>query len=130
MRDPTSPDYQSLLIAAVILATAGWSGLYLLMNATLPTVGPRWLFFFLWTMAAIGTSLPFIWLLHRRFDRRPAPSRVLLRQAIWVGLYTVICLWLQINRSLSLPLALLIGLGLVAFEWFLRLVERSTWSPD
>jgi len=128
MSDLSSPDYRSLMIAAIILAIIGWLGLYLLLKITLPTVGPRWLFFFLWTIATTGTALPFVWLLHRRFGAsQPARSSILLRQGLWVGLYTAICIWLQINRSLTLALALLLVAGLAAIEWFLRLLERSTW---
>jgi hypothetical protein len=130
MSDLPSPDYRSLMIAAVILAAIGWFGLYLLLVSTLPTVGPRWLFFFLWTLATSGTALPFIWLLHRRFRSvRPAPLSILLRQGIGVGLFAAICIWLQINRSLNLPLTILLALGLAAFEWFLQVLERSAWRP-
>ena len=131
MSELSSPDYRSLMIAAIILAAFGWLGLYLLLITTLPTVGPRWLFFFLWTIATTGTAIPFIWLLHRRFSSsQPARSSILLRQGLWVGLYATICIWLQINRSLTIPLALLLVTGLVAIEWFLRLLERSTWRSD
>ena len=131
MSDLSSPDYRSLMIAAIILAAIGWLGLYLLLITTLPTVGPRWLFFFLWTIATTGTAVPFIWLLHRRFgSSQPARSSILLRQGLWVGLYATICIWLQINRSLTIPLALLLVTGLVAIEWFLGLLERSTWRSD
>ena len=131
MSDQTSSEYRSLMIAAILLATFGWIGLFILLNTTLPTVGPRWLFFFLLSITSTGTSLPFIWLLHRRFDRdRPAPSRVLLRQGLWVGLYASLSIWLQINRTLNLSLSLLLGAGIIAFEWFLRLLERSTWKPQ
>lgn len=131
MSDPASPDYRSLMISAIVMAVVGWIGLYLLLNVTLPTVGPRWLFFFLWTLAATGTSLPFIWLLHRRFVAGvPSPAGTLLRQALWVGLYAAICIWLQVNRSLSLTLALLIAIGLLVVEWFVHAVERTTWKPQ
>jgi hypothetical protein len=46
-----------------------------------------------------------------------------------VGLYTGLCVWLQINRSLNLSLALLIAGGLAAFEWLVRVRERSAWRP-
>ena len=130
MSDLSSPDYRSLIIAAIILAVIGWLGLYLLLASTLPTVGPRWLFFFLWTLAVTGTTLPFVWMLHRRFAAsRPAPTSTLLRQGLWVGLYTTLCIWLQINRSLSLSLAVLLAVGLIAIEWFLGVLERSAWRP-
>jgi hypothetical protein len=101
------------------------------MHTTQPTVGPRWLFFFLLTLAVTGTSLPFVWLLRRRFaPNAPVPAGVLLRQGIWVGLYAGLLVWLQVNRSLELSLAVLLGLALIVVEWLLRLMERSTWRPE
>jgi len=125
-----SPRYRGLMIAAAVMAALGWPGVILVVTATLPTVGPRWLFFFLWSLAITGTSLPFLWILHRRFDPRRAPAAVLLRQGVWVGLFASVCVWLQINRNLSLTLAVLIGGGLAAFEWLIRLRERSLWRPE
>ena len=125
-----SPDYRSLMIAAVILAAVGLLGLLLLMNITLPTVGPRWFFFFLWVLAVTGTVLPFIWLLHRRFlANSPAPPSTLLRQGLWIGLYAALCAWLQINRSLSLSLAIILAAGVGLLEWLLRILDRSSWRP-
>lgn len=130
MSDYPSSDYRGLMIAALVLALIGWPGLLLLLNGTLPTVGPRWLFFFLWTVAVTGTSLPFVWVLHRRFRREdPSPSSVLLRQGLLVGLYADLCIWLQINRSLTLPLALLLAAGLAVFEGFLNIFNRTSRRP-
>jgi hypothetical protein len=123
--------YRSLVLAAIVMAVLGWLGLYILTFATLPTVGPRWLFFFLWVLATTGTAIPFIWLLHRRFStERQAPSSVLLRQSLWIGLFGSLCLWLQFNRTLTLSLAILLGVGFTVMEWFLGLVERSRWRPN
>lgn len=129
MSDSSASDYRSLMVAAAFLAAVGWLGLLLLLNTTLPTIGPRWLFFFLLTQAATGTSVPFVWFLRRRFGGEAAPPGVLLREALWAGLYASGCAWLQINRSLSLTVALFLALGLVVMEAFLRRVERSTWRP-
>jgi hypothetical protein len=116
------------MIAAVILAAMGWLGLLLVMKFTLPTVVPRWLFFFLWVSAVTGTATPFIWLLHRRFlAENPAPPSTLLRQSLWIGFYAALCAWLQINRGLSLALALILAVGLLSLEALLRLLERSSW---
>ncbi len=118
------------MIAAGVLAISGWLGLVLLLTSSLPTVGPRWLFFFLLTLAATGTSLPFLWLLDRRFaSGRTATSSILLRQALLVALFADMGIWLQINRSLSLPLAILIAIGLYAIERVLRFMDRSQWRP-
>lgn len=122
--------YRSLVMAAIILAVLGVLGLILLGNSTLPTVGPRWLLFFLGILAITGVAIPFIWLLHRRFSAdRPSPSSVLLRQSIWIGLFGSLCLWLQINRALTLSLAILLGVGFAAMEWFLGVLERNRWRP-
>ena len=127
MSDSPSQTYRSTLIAGLLLALAGGLGLLLLLTTTLPTVGPRWLFFFLATMVVTGLALPFVWLLNVRFGKRRSPSPgVLAREALLVALYVDIAIWLQINRSLSLPLALLIGAGLATLEWFLRLIDGSS----
>ncbi|HKZ55400.1 MAG TPA: hypothetical protein VJ123_07965 [Anaerolineales bacterium] len=130
MSVPPSPSYRSLMIAAAILTLIGWSGLYLLLTQTLPTLGPRWLLFFLLTLALTGSSLPFVWLLQRRFGRQvPASSSVLLREALMVGLFGAVCLWLRVNRSLTVALAVLLAVGLLAIEWILLALERTAWRP-
>jgi hypothetical protein len=127
MFDQPSSPYRSLMISAAIMAGFGWLGLLLLLFGTVPTVGPRWLFFFLLAVALTGTALPFLWLLHRRFGGdRGAAASTLLRQALLFALFGEICAWLQINRSLTLSLAILLALGLTAVEWFLRVLERGS----
>jgi hypothetical protein len=129
--DSSPSGYRSLFLAAAVLAAIGWLGLLILMNTTLPTIGPRWLFFFLLTQAAAGTALPFLWFLRRRFSAGDAtPGSVLLREALWVGLFASTCAWLQINRGLTLTVALFLALGLVAFESLLLRIERTTWRPN
>jgi hypothetical protein len=125
--DENSYSYRGLMLTAIILAGVGWFGLYLVTKNTFPTLGPRWTFFFFWTFATTGTSLPFLWLLNRRFrSKSPASPQVLLREGVLIGLFASTCLWLQLNRMLSLTLALLLAMGLFAIEWLLRLVERSS----
>jgi hypothetical protein len=78
-------------------------------------------------MTVTGLALPFVWLLNVRFAKRRSPSPgVLAREALLLALYADIALWLQINRSLSLPVALLIGAGLATLEWFLRLLDGTS----
>jgi hypothetical protein len=130
MSEPSIPDYRGILISAAFMALLGWLGIYLVVTRSLPTVGPRWLLFFLWTLAATGTALPFVWLLHRRFGGEQAVSPgIIMRQGIEVGLFSALILWLQINRALTLSLAVMIAVGLGLIEAFLRLIERSRWSP-
>jgi hypothetical protein len=129
MDDTPEYSFTGLMLTALILIIAGWYGLYLLMNSTQPLLGPRWLFYVLWTSACTGTSLPFLWLLNRRFrSHAPASPRILLREGLLVGLYASLCLWLQLNHMLNLTLALLLGLGLFTIEWLLRLLERNARS--
>lgn len=130
MDSTKTPTVYSVLPAALAMSLSGWGGLAWLITSTLPVVGPRWGFFFLATMAATGTALPFAALLNQRFPSQPPVSlSTVLRQAVWVGVYFSTLAWLQIGRVLSLPIVLLLGLGFVAIEWLLRLRERSLWKP-
>jgi hypothetical protein len=118
--------YRALMITAVLLILFGWPALYLLLITSLPTVGPRWFFFFTWAAASTGTALPFVWLLNRRFSADdPAPPGTLLREGLLFGLYAATCMWLQMNRSLTLSLGLLLGIGFLAVEWLLRYFEQG-----
>ena len=58
-----------------------------------------------------------------------ATSGLILRQAIWFGVYGSALAWLQTGRVLTTALALLLAVGLILVEWLLRLRERSQWSP-
>jgi hypothetical protein len=130
MNSQSPPSVSQFLPAAVILALAGWVGLFFLINYTLPTVGPRWLFFFLGVLAVTGTALPVIAFLNRRFQSDPPPSSgVIIRQSLWVGVYGATVAWLQIGRALTPALAFLLAAGLIVIEWLLRLRERSQWKP-
>lgn len=126
----STPSVSSFLPTAIILAVAGWGGLIWLIQYTLPTVGPRWLFFFLGVIALTGTALPIVAFLNRRFPTNPpATSVVILREAILVGLYGPLLAWLQLGRVLNPALAVLLAAGLVAIELLLRMRERSRWKP-
>ena len=122
-----------VLVAAALLGGIGWVGLIVLLVTTIPTLFPRWLFFTLGLTALTGTAVPFVRLLHRRFTPAgdpPAPGNVILRQSLWVGLFGATCAWLQIGRVFSVPVALLLAVGLIAIEWFLRARERSRKPPQ
>ncbi|MFQ5617274.1 MAG: hypothetical protein ACE5GO_12550 [Anaerolineales bacterium] len=126
-----SPSVIKFIPAAIILGSGGWIGLVWLVINTLPTVGPRWLFFFCWFLALTGTSLPVIAFLNRRFPGNvPTTQNVVVRQASWVGLYGSILAWLQIGRVVTPALALLLAVGLILVEWLLRLRERGMWRSS
>ncbi len=130
MNSQSSPPVRTFIPAAIILAVLGWGGLYFLVSLTIPTVGPRWLFFFLSVLALTGTSLPVIAFLNQRFPTNPPVSAgVIVREAIWVGIYFPTLAWLQLGQVLTPALSLLLAVGLLAIELLLRLRERSQWKP-
>jgi len=130
IENQTSPSVGSFIPAAVILGLAGWGGLVALVNYTSPTVGPRWLFFFLGVLALTGTLLPVFAFLNRRFPSSPpASSNMILREAILTGIYFPTLAWLQLGRVLTPALAVILALGLIAIEVLLRMRERSQWKP-
>ena len=130
MKSDTSPRVANFLPAAIILFFIGWGGLIALVASTLPTVGPRWLFYFLFVLAVTGTMMPITAFLNRRFPSAPPPTgRVIVRQALWFAVYGAILIWLQMGRVLNPALAILLAIGLVLIEFLLRLSEKSQWKP-
>jgi hypothetical protein len=130
MKSNTSPRVANFLPASIILFIIGWGGLIALMITTLPTVGPRWLFFFLCVLAITGTVLPITAFLNRRFPSTPPPSAVVVvRQALWFAIYAATLIWLQMGRVLNPALAILLAIGLGLIEFLLRLSEKSQWKP-
>lgn len=127
-----TPSPFAFLPTTVLLLVVGWGGLVVLFNFTEPTLFPRWLFFFLVTVAFTGVALPAVSFLNHRFPSdTPAPVRVIVRQALWVGVYTATLAWLQFGRVFNTALAVLTALAFIFIEWFLRLRERSQWeSPE
>ena len=109
----------------------GWGRLIAVILYTEPSGGARWAFFFTAVLALTGTALPAVAYLNRRFPSSPPASiGIILRQAIWIGIYLPTLAWLQIGRVLSPFLALLLGVGLLLIETLLRLRERSQWKPE
>jgi cobalamin synthase len=132
-REGVEAAHISVVVAGAVLAVGGWSGLLWLVTNALPTVPNRWAFYALLQVAVTGTALPFVRLLHQRFSRQGGlfiRVGVLVRQATWVGLFVTTCVWLRIPRLLSVPLAVVVALGLAVIEVLLRLRERTQWRPD
>jgi len=125
------PPFLPFLWVGVVLAVLGWGGLAALVFLTLPYLGPRWLFFFLVNLAVCGTVLPLVHYLHRRFPSSPpVDSAVIVREALMVGIYCDLLVWLQLGRVLNPLLALFLAAGMVIVEFLLRLRERSRWKPQ
>lgn len=135
-RDPNElrkllPPYRSILTTSLILIGLGVVGLAILFLFTVPTLGPRWLLFFLVTLLFSGLALPGVYYLNRRFPGTPVASNsVLVREAIWCGLYFDLILWLQFGKVLNFALAVFIAIGLFAVELLIRLGERSRFNAQ
>ncbi len=130
MSSKQTPSLISYIPAALILALVGWAGLVILVRSTLPTLGPRWLFFFLIVIAMAGTFLPVSAFLNWRFPTSPpAPRRTVVRESIMIGLYIASLAWLQLGRVLTPALVLVLALGIGFVEWMIRLRESSRWEP-
>jgi hypothetical protein len=130
MEMPKITSIRPFLFIGLVLSLIGWGGLAYVIMDTLPTLGPRWLFFFFLVMGMSGTSMPIIGFLHLRFPGDPpsAPG-VVVRQAIWVGIYGGLLAWLQLGRVLDTARAVFLAVGFILIEILLHLRERSQFKP-
>lgn len=132
----TPPDHIGLMTAAAVMIVVGLGGLYWLVigSGSLPRIGGElWLFFVLLLTASSGLALPLIRFINVRFTplHREVPSAgVIVRQSVWVGMWVVVCAWLQIPRLLTLPLAIFIAAALLMVELFLRSREIAAEQDD
>lgn len=121
------PDHVGALITGTVMMVLGWAGLYWLVTTQPVSLGPEiWLFFVLLHIAVTGTVLPIVRYLNvrlTRVDRPVPPGGVIVRQSVWVGLFVVICAWMQIPRVLSVPVVFFLILVFIVLEGFLRLRE-------
>ena len=124
------PPFRKFVSTSLVLFLIGGGGLALLFINALPTLGPRWLFFFLLLFALTGLALPVTAFLNLRFPSTPpANGSIVLRQALWFGVYGNLISWLQMDRELTLGLGIMIAGGMALIEFLIRLGERSRWNP-
>jgi len=122
--------FRSFGITALVLVVIGWGGLYYIITQTLPYVWSRWGFFVLTLLALTGTVLPIVYFFHKRFRNEvPTAANVVVRQAIWFGVYGATLAWLQLGRLVTVYVILALAGGLIAIEYFIRLREKSHWKP-
>jgi hypothetical protein len=77
-------------------------------------------------VAVTGFAMPLAFLINRRFGRSNSQRFVVvLRQAMWVGLWAAFCVWLQMQRSLGLGVMLLSAIVLVIVEILLQVRARA-----
>ena len=131
MKQNSAKFIRTILPLAIALSLIGWGGLFLVVQTTVPTLGPRWLFFFLCVVALTGFALPATYYLNKRFPSDPPVNEmVVLRQALWFGIFVGTAAWLQLSRILTPDLALILAASFTLIEFLLRLFERSRWNPD
>jgi len=125
------PPFRSILTTSIILAAIGLVGLAVIIFFTLPTLGPRWLLFFLVTLLFSGLALPVVYYFNLRFPSNPvAGNTVLVREALWFGIYFDVILWLQFGKVLNFALAFFIFVGLAAIELLIRVAERNRFNAQ
>jgi len=118
--------FRNYLISTLALMIIGWGGIAALFYFSLPYIWSRWGFFVLSIMALAGTALPIVYFLHRRFPTEPpAESNVIVRQALWVGVYAATLAWLQLGRLVTIYVILGLAGGLIATEYFIRIREKA-----
>jgi hypothetical protein len=126
----TRTSFRPFILPFFVLILLGWGGSAALVFLTEPLVWNRWALFALLFLALTGTALPIVYFFHLRFPAKPpAPSRVIMRQAQWVGVYGLILLWLRWGDLLTLWLTIGFAGGLLGIESLIRLRERSQWNP-
>ena len=122
--------FKPFALSSLVLMLVGWGGLYYLITQTLPYVWPRWGFFVLVLLALTGTVLPIVYFFHRRFPgEKPVEPSVIVRQAMWFGVYGATLAWLQLGRLVTIYVILGLAGGLIAIEYFIRLREKAHWKP-
>ena len=126
----SQPTVKSFLPSALFLSITGLSGLVFLFVYTIPTMGPRWLYFFFSVLAITGIFLPLAAFLNKRFPTKPPVRRgAVLREASIVGVFFATLSWLQLGRVLTPGMGLLLAGGLMLVEILIRLREKSRWEP-
>ena len=131
MKTGLSKFLKAFLPLSIMLTVIGWGGLLIVIRGTVPTLGPRWFFFFLGVLALTGPALPIVYFLNQRFPSTPpVEDMVILRQSLWVGVFGSTVAWLQLGRVLTTGMALLLAAVFILIEFLLRLFERSRWNPN
>lgn len=124
------PPFGKLFLTSLILGITGFMGLMFLIFFSEPTLGPRWLFFFFLTICSSGLALPAVYILQRRLARQYVPIGVLLREAILFSIFIDLCAWLQLGRIISNLIILILAIGFILLEVFLRMAEKAAFKPE
>lgn len=124
------PPFGKLFITSLLLTLIGGGGLLFIFLFMEPTLGPRWMFFFLLTLCAAGIALPVVFFIQRRLANQYVPVSVLLREAIFFAVFVDLLAWMQLGRIISNLIILILAGGFILLEIFLRMAEKATFKPD
>ena len=113
-----------------ILMLIAWTGLGLVILYLPPTIGPRWLFFFLLFLAVSSMTVPVFYLINQRLERdRQIGFFPTIRESLELAFYVNLLVWLQFGRVLDVVTAILILAVIAAIEILIRIFERSRFIP-
>lgn len=86
--------------------------------------------FFFTTLLVCGVGLPLFTLLQNRFSQKGVTEGVLVRETIMLAVYVDLLLWLQLGRVLSNTIMVLLGMGFLLLEIFLRISEKAVFRAE
>ena len=130
MEPQNTSSFRPYLASTISLLVLGWGAVFSAILVLTPTVWARWLVFFGGTLGLTGLGLPIMWFLNLRFKSNPpAGAGVIVRQAIWVGIYGALLIWLQQVRLVTIWSSLGLAAGLIAVEYLIRMREKARWQP-
>lgn len=124
------PPFGKILVTSFLLGLIGFGGLVFIFFTLEPTLGPRWLFFLFLTLSGAAFALPIVYFIQRRFATQYVSAKVILREAIFFGVFLDLLAWLQIGRISSNMIILFLAGGLILLEFFLRMAEKATFKAD
>ncbi|MBK8432637.1 MAG: hypothetical protein IPL28_15680 [Chloroflexi bacterium] len=81
-------------------------------------------------LSGIGLAMPLVYYLNKRFWPQQLGAMLVLRQAMWVGLWSAACTWLQMNRALNLAVALLVAIIFVLIEGLIVVRQKASSQPS
>ena len=122
--------FRPYIASTIILFIIGWGSSTFAVLTLTPTVWARWLLFFGGTLGLTSLALPATWFLNLRFPSKPpAGAPVIVRQAVWIGVYGALLTWLQQERLVTFWTGLGLAAGLGAIEYLVRMRENARWQP-
>jgi len=123
--------YRRIAITSVLLFLVGLTGLAYVIFNTLPTLGPRWLFFFFLMIGVSGLAMPIAAFLNYRFQGdKGVDTMDIIRESVLVGACVDLLVWLQMGQELTGTSAMIIVVGFILIEILIRVIEHSRWKPN